>query len=125
MSKFTSEHQPTHRTARSKGKKTLFLEQYGSVFDGKKGINAFELLTVITTKILSKQNNSIAELELLRKVAIDVMQYTWAYTKDEDTDVTIDYINSDAETFIMSTDELLKSFRVNDTAHVKRGNDND
>lgn len=125
MSKFTSEHQPANRTARSKGKKTLFLEQYGNVFNGKKGIDAFELLTVITTKILSKQNNSIAELELLRKVAIDVMQYTWAYAKDEDTDVTIDYINSNAETFIMSTDELLKSFRVNDTAHVKRGDDND
>lgn len=117
MSKFTSENQPKTRKTRGKSKKTLLLEDYGSVFNNTTtGINPLQLLTVVTTKILQKENNTINELEILRKIGTDLLQYTLPSTKEQ---IIINTKNNvEEEVFIMDTMELIEKFKVQDRDNI-------
>ncbi len=114
MPVFTTDNQPTTRKSRKgvKNKTTIIKEKYETFFNNDlTGIEPKEILKEVVLQLLVKENNTIAEKELLVKIALKLLEYEIPVTKQE---IIRKEVQQDNNLIIADTQEILARFQKND-----------
>ncbi len=119
MAQFTTDNQPNTKKSRKgiKNKSTVIKERYESFFNNDlTGIEPKEILKEVVSQMLVKENNTIAEKELLVKVALKLLEYEMPITKQE---IIRKEVQQDNNVMIADTQEILAKFQVSN--NYKKG----